>query len=251
MIKDVKSITSKYVALDMHTHTQYSHDCSTNLKVFGEILKTNDLGVSVTDHNEIKGVYYLKKLFPELLIIPGIEVTSINSKDLLFYFERYSELEEFYKRHIEPNKKLTRRTNKTTLSTKYVLDIATDYNALSVLPHPFMRLKGSARDVKKDLSLLKNVKGVEVFNASKSFKDNKKSLEFANKYDLPRTGGSDSHIKSTLGNALTLTTQDNIADIFSEILKKNVKIVGYPDGIGSTIKGFGTIFKNKIVKKKL
>jgi predicted metal-dependent phosphoesterase TrpH len=251
MIKDLNSIPKNLTKIDMHTHTEYSHDCNTKLKDFGNLLMKNKLGVSVTDHNEIQGSLKLKKMFPKLLVIPGIEITSITNKDVLLYFNKHSDLESFYTRHILPNKKLNRRTNKTTLSTNYVLDIAKDYNAFRVLPHPFMRIKGSARFLKKNPEMLKQLDGIEVLNASKIRRDNKKSLEWCTELKMPFTAGSDSHLLSTLGNALTLANSNSPEDIIEEIIKKQNTVIGDSDKFYSALKGLGVIVKNKLKSKRI
>ncbi|MFT4260952.1 MAG: PHP-associated domain-containing protein [Candidatus Woesearchaeota archaeon] len=248
MIKNFEELDKSITKIDMHSHTEYSHDCNTKLKEFGELLSKHKIGVSVTDHNEIKGSLLLKKMFPKLLVVPGIEVTSITSKDVLLYFDKHSELEAFYNRHISPNKKLNRRSNKVTLSTSYILDMASDYNALRAVPHPFMTLKGLAKTIKKDDSLLKNLDAVEVLNATKSKRNNIKSLEWAKKLDMPMIAGSDSHILSSLANALTLTNSNNPSDILEEIRKKQNSIVGDNAKFYSSLKGMGSIFKNKLKK---
>lgn len=246
MIKDLNSIPKHLTKIDLHTHTEYSHDCNTKLKEFGSVLSKHKLGVAVTDHNEIQGSLKLKKMFPKLLVIPAIEITSITSKDVLLYFNKHSDLESFYNRHILPNKKLNRRTNKTTLSTSYILDIANDYNAFKVLPHPFMRIKGSARLLKKNPQMLKQIDAIEVFNASKIKRDNKRSLEWAKELNMPFTAGSDSHILSTLGNALTLTNSNSSEEILEEIRRKENEVIGESDKFYSALKGLGVIVKNKL-----
>ena len=236
--------------IDMHMHSEYSHDCNTKLKVIADIMRKKKIGVAITDHNEIQGSINLKKLYPKLLVIPAIEVTSFNSKDVLLYFDKHSELKAFYDRHILPNKKHTRRINKTTLSTNYILDIAKDYNAFRVLPHPFMRVKGSYRKIKRDPSTLKYVDGIEVLNASKSKKDNQKSAIWCTSLNLPFIAGSDSHIPSTIGNALTVTTASTPSSIIDQIKKKRVLVEGESDKFFTNIRGMGVIFKNKLRKKK-
>ncbi len=237
--------------VDMHVHSKYSHDCSTSLEDIGEAMKRKHVGVALTDHNEVQGSLNLKKLYPKALIIPAIEVTSVNSKDLLLYFDKHSELSAFYERHIKPNKKLTRRINKTTLSTNYILDIASDYNAFRVLPHPFMRIKGSFRKIKKDPSTLKFVDGIEVLNASKSKKDNQKSVEWCKELNMPFTAGSDSHILSTLGNARIISKANTPSLIMDEIKKKQVEVEGESDGFLGNVRGIGAIVRNKLTKRRI
>ena len=236
--------------IDMHVHSTYSHDCDTSILAIANKLKKEKLGVSITDHNEIKGSLELAKKHPKLLVIPGIEITSYSGKDILIYFDKFSELKEFYSRHILPNKKYNRRTNKTNLSTSYVIDIAKDYNALVAMPHPFMRLKGAYKEALKNEDILDNIDAIEVLNASKSKKANYKSFKWCNSINKPFVAGSDGHILSRVGSAGIEVKGETPSDVLDQIRNKKAIVFGDSDRLSVLFKELGSIVKNKLRFKK-
>ncbi len=254
---DHAKLTKRYTVVDMHTHTRASHDCNTKIKRFADKLKSLGIGVAVTDHNEIDGALALKKRYPDIFIIPGVEATSLEDKDLLLYFNSFNDLKEFYNRHIKPNIK-NHRTNAFTIRTRlpynYILDIAKDYNAFRVLPHPLMRGKGIFRRLKKkkDFSVLRMVDGIEAINAGQKLKHNIRGLVWAGLEKKPVTGGSDSHIIKTIGDSVTISTATSVEDFIESIRKKRNRVVGYTSNFMSELSSLGTIMKNKIrlVKSK-
>ena len=124
---DLEKLRKKYMLIDMHNHTEASHDCSTKVKLIGERLRALKLGISITDHNAIKGALALRKQFPKQLILPGIEVTTKEDKDILLYFHTFSDLKEFYDKNIFPKIKVHRTnafTNNTTITNEEMLAIS-------------------------------------------------------------------------------------------------------------------------------
>ena len=254
---DHASLARKYNVVDMHSHTRASHDCNTSIKRFADKLKSLGIGVAVTDHDEIDGSLALKRRYPKLFVIPGIEATSLEDKDILLYFNSFDDLKGFYNRHILPNKR-KHRTNAFTIKTRlpyeYILDMASDYNAFRVFPHPLMRAKGIYRRLKrkKDFSVLKMVDGIEAINAGQKLKHNIQGLTWAGLERKPVTGGSDSHIIRTLGDSVTLSTAKNVEGFLESIRKKNNRVVGKTSNFLSELSSIGSIMRNKIrlVRKK-
>jgi predicted metal-dependent phosphoesterase TrpH len=254
---DHKKLSRKYTVVDMHSHTRASHDCNTKIKRFADRLKSLGIGAAVTDHDEIDGSLALKRRYPKLFVIPGIEATSLEDKDILLYFNSFDDLKGFYNRHILPNKK-KHRTNAFTIKTRlpyeYILDVASDYNAFRVLPHPLMRGKGIFRRLKrkKDFSVLKRVDGIEAINAGQKLKYNIRGLTWAGLEKKPVTGGSDSHIIKTIGDSVTISTATSVEGFIESIRKKKNHVVGYTSNFMSELSSLGSIMRNKIrlVKNK-
>ena len=61
-----------YQYVDMHIHTEYSSDCFMSVKEIIKYAKKLNIGVAITDHNEIEGAIrayeYAKNL--NVLLIP-------------------------------------------------------------------------------------------------------------------------------------------------------------------------------------
>lgn len=64
--------------IDLHSHTEYSHDAFTTLPDCVRFAERNGLhGLAVTDHDTTEGAVKLLKMFPKtFLYVPGVEVTT-------------------------------------------------------------------------------------------------------------------------------------------------------------------------------
>jgi len=67
-------LTQNYTVVDMHFHSRYSDGLNYIRSIAKRAAKLG-IGLSVTDHNAIKGAVRLDN-FKNILSIPGIEVTS-------------------------------------------------------------------------------------------------------------------------------------------------------------------------------
>src|SRR3990167_5813519 len=99
---DISNLKKNGIFFDMHFHTNYS-DGSAKIDTIAKLCKKNNIGISITDHNEIKGAVLASA--EEIKLIPGIEVRSAENLDMLFYFYKIGDLIEFYNKHVRPNKK--------------------------------------------------------------------------------------------------------------------------------------------------
>lgn len=244
-------LLKNHTVVDMHSHTEASHDCTNSIKQFAEKIRSMKIGVAVTDHDEIRGSLTLKKKYPKLFQVPGIEVTSRENKHILFYFNKHSDLETFYTKHIHVNKK-KHRTNafriRTILKTEYLLDIAKDYNAYRVFAHPMIASEGIYNSMlkSKDFSLVKKIDGIEVVNSTQSLKANVRSWAWANLEKKGFTGGSDSHIIKTLGTTVTVANGSTTEDFVEELRKKKNGVIGHTNPWTTEMNMIRTIMKNKL-----
>ena len=83
---DINKLKKDFTLVDMHFHTDYSIDSFNNIKDSLEICKKLGIGLAITDHNEIKGAEKAIKNNKNMLIIPGMEITSIEGIHTIFYF---------------------------------------------------------------------------------------------------------------------------------------------------------------------
>lgn len=251
-----EKLKKKYLLVDMHSHTEASHDCNTPIKAFGTRFKELGIGVSITDHNSVKGALAYRRLFPKQFILPGIEVTTSEDKDMLLYFHSFSDLIDFQVREISPKIK-THKTNafvsKTSITNEELLDIAKEYNAFRVLPHPLQMMKGIYKSLlkKKDFKILKKVEAIEVLNSTMLLKANLTALTWAHIEHMPMTGGSDSHILKTLGGTVTVARAETVDEFLEKIRKKQNKIYGTPNRWRDDMRNLVTIAKNKLKKSKM
>ena len=72
----------------------------------------------------------------ELLIVPGMEVSAFDGPHILTYFYSPGDLEDFYRKHIEPNRQKAPWLA-TKLRTPEILDRAEGYNCVMVAAHPY------------------------------------------------------------------------------------------------------------------
>lgn len=243
-----------HLVVDMHSHTEASHDCNVKLKDYRNKIKQLGIGTAITDHDEIKGATTYKKRYPKQFLIPGIEVTSTSNKHILLYFEKITELEEFYNKNIKYNKK-KHKTNafriRTKLETEEILDKSKEQNAVSIFAHPMIRSEGMYRYIKAHKNkkeILKKVTGIEAINSTQTIKGNMKSTEWALLEKKPYTGGSDSHIISTIGNTVTITTGETVSEFLEKIRKKQNHVIGHSNKWYADMKNLATIMRNKLKK---
>jgi len=229
-----------FSAYDMHIHSDFS-DGRRPVEEILEIAKRKGIGISITDHNEIKGclraIRLAKTLNPKfnIPIIPGIECTSSEGIHLLFYFYDEKELEEFYKNSIE---KFKNQRNPTTFLSKDAEELIKDskrYNCIISAAHPYAILwTGLMKHTHNGLNkkLLPKIHSLEVINGSITKRMNKKAIDFALKSDMAFTGGSDAHMKYEIGNVVTYVRRKCSAEEFlDDVMKKKNFVVGKQAGI--------------------
>ncbi len=173
------------ITVDLHLHTEWSHDCS---------IPTDDLlehaaaiglgGIAVTDHNVFGGALEAVELARDrdLLVIPGEEVKTDNQGEVIGLF-----LEE------EIPRGMTFADTITAIR---------DQGGLVYLPHPFDRLH-AIPDPATIHRHLAEIDVLEVYNARllrDSFND--EALRFARKYRLLQGAGSDAHVLQGVGTGV-------------------------------------------------
>jgi hypothetical protein len=169
------------IDVDLHMHTDHSHDCATPVDVLLATAKEQGLGaIAVTDHNEISGALEAARRANGIKVIVAEEVKTAHQGEVIGLF-----LEE----------KIPRG-----LTLEETIAEIRRQGGLVYVPHPFDRLH-SVPDYEHLLGVIGQVDAIEVFNprvAISAF--NEEAARFAAKYRIVAGAGSDSHVPQGLGS---------------------------------------------------
>lgn len=168
----------------MHTH--YSKCSNLKPETMLKLAKKHNLnGIAVTDHHEIKGALEVKKLNKnkDFEVIVGEEISTNYGDVLVYYLNKKIDNIDFYG----------------------VIDEAKKQNALITIAHPFRTTLIHNHKFQLPLEKVKNkIDAIECFNARTLPGDNKKANEIADKLNISKTAGSDSHFFFEIGTAYTI-----------------------------------------------
>jgi glycosyltransferase involved in cell wall biosynthesis len=173
----------KRIDVDLHMHTNHSHDCATPVEVLLETAKVQGLGaIAVTDHNLVSGAHEAAKLADEygVKVIIGEEVKTKDQGEVIGLF-------------------INELIPKGVTLQEAIADIKRQ-GGLVYVPHPFDRMH-SVPDYKHLLDVLEDIDLIEVFNPRVAFSAfNDEAARFASKYRIVAGAGSDSHVAQGLGS---------------------------------------------------
>ena len=171
-----------WITIDLHMHTDWSHDCSIPAEELVDHAEAIGLGgIAVTDHNVFGGALEAVEIARsrELIVVPGEEVKTDDQGEVIGLF-----LEEEIPRGM---------TFADTIAA------IREQGGLVYLPHPFDRMH-SIPDPATVHRHLAEIDVFEVYNARllrDSFND--EALRFARKYRLLQGAGSDAHVLQGVG----------------------------------------------------
>jgi hypothetical protein len=173
----------RLIDVDLHMHTDHSHDCATPVEVLLAAAKDQGLGaIAVTDHNEISGALEAreKAAAAGVKVIVAEEVKTAEQGEVIGLF-------------------LGEKIPRGLSMAETVTEIKRQ-GGLVYVPHPFDRMH-AVPDYEHLLPILDDVDAIEVFNprvAIGAF--NEEAARFAAKYRIPAGAGSDSHVAQGLGS---------------------------------------------------
>jgi predicted metal-dependent phosphoesterase TrpH/glycosyltransferase involved in cell wall biosynthesis len=170
-----------FVHVDLHMHTNHSHDCATPVDVLLATAKERGLGaIAVTDHNEISGALEARERADGIKVIVAEEVKTADQGEVIGLF-----IEE----------KIPRG-----MSLEETIAEIRRQGGLVYVPHPFDRMH-AVPDYEHLLRVVEDVDAIEVFNPRVAFSAfNEEAARFAAKYRIPAGAGSDSHVPQGLGS---------------------------------------------------
>lgn len=192
--------------IDMHVHTVGSPDAHTKTEDLPAIIKSRGLdGVAVTEHDNLNLLE-----FPDVLIIPGIEVSSRDGHVIGLG---------------------VREQIPARLPADETVQLIHEQGGIAIIPHPY----DPVCECVKIAELRTRPDAVETINADAlSFHvSNWLARRDAVKFGLPQVGGSDSHIPQTIGDAYTVvdSTSRNRNDVLDAIREGRV----HPEGRATSV----------------
>jgi predicted metal-dependent phosphoesterase TrpH len=197
---------------ELHSHTYYSkgkkilHEgINSPAEMVQQAKKLGLDAIAITDHNEIEGNKYAKKLSRkfDILVIPGEEVSTADGHLVALGI---SEL-------IPPR-----------LGIDETLDLVHEQGGIGIAAHPFSFNKGGLG------SLAKKCDAMEIFNALNMERiANFKSRIFARRNKIIGTAGSDAHCITMIGYGRTNIHAYDLDSVLRAIRKGEVDVIGrYP-----------------------
>jgi predicted metal-dependent phosphoesterase TrpH len=219
-----------YVPVDMHIHTRHS-DAAISIPSLLTRAKHLGTGVAITDHNEIQGVIEAYKRSPDVLVIPGIELSALEGPHILLYFYTVDELVDYFTTHIRGTLRKSQYMA-LQLSAEKILESAEDYHCLKVAAHPFGYF-GINRGILKCIDnktlpagTIDHIDGIEVICGGMSREINDKAAMYAGKHNFPVTGGSDAHVLPSVGSVVTCARAGTVAEFLNGILSRENLVIG-------------------------
>jgi predicted metal-dependent phosphoesterase TrpH/glycosyltransferase involved in cell wall biosynthesis len=170
------------IVADLHMHTSWSHDCSTDPAELVDYAEAEGLGaIAVTDHNVFGGALETADYASgrELIVIPGEEVKTDGQGEVIGLF--------------------LQREIPRGLSFADTIAAIREQGGLVYAPHPFDRLHAipDPRTLHRHLA---DIDVLEVYNARLLLEAyNDEALRFATKYNLTMGAGSDAHVLQGVG----------------------------------------------------
>jgi len=171
------------IDVDLHMHTDHSHDCATPVEVLLATARDQGLGaIAVTDHNVVSGAHEArdKAAHYGVKVIVAEEVKTADQGEVIGLFIEHK---------IERGMSLA----------ETVAEIRRQ-GGLVYVPHPFDRMH-AVPDYEHLLAIVQEIDAIEVYNprvAIGSF--NEEAQRFAAKYRILAAAGSDSHVAQGLGS---------------------------------------------------
>jgi len=215
---------------DLHFHTRYS-DSATRVRDALKLAARRGIGLAITDHNQVGGVVDAGRQKIRVPLIPGIEVSANDGPHILLYFYSTADLLDFYRHHIEKN----RRNGPFTairLDTPDILDRREDYACIAAEAHPcgyaFLN-RGVQRCVAGRCigeEVFSRLDALEVICGGMARSHNQKAAGLAAAHGLGRTGGTDGHLLHELGGVVTCAGVDTAEEFLDAVRARTTVVIG-------------------------
>jgi len=220
--------SKELMAYDMHVHTTAS-DAFNSPKRLAKVLRERHISCAVTDHNVISGV---KKVLEYVPVIPGIEVSASEGPHILIYFDRYSDLEEYYRKNIQGKHSMCPHLA-IKATTEDIIISAKDAGGFVNAAHPYgygIAVRGVMKGIMTGVlppQAGDSLDGLEVLCSGLKRSYNVAAEEYAGEHNLCMIGGSDAHVPWDVGLSVTVGSSDlGPAEMLEEIRAKKTQVVG-------------------------
>ncbi len=245
---NLDELTQQYTVVDLHFHTHYS-DGYNSVAAIAKRARELNIGIAVTDHNEIRGAVELDR-YKGLLNFPGIEVTSKEGTHLLVYFYDIKGLKSFYKNDLQ-SKMGRDNMSSTSLEMEDIIERARAFESVVVFPHPysatFTGIQNSYFSEDRLDRLFQMVDGIEVINAENLNKWNLRSALLGFNLDIGITGGSDGHRLAQMGKVVSYAACAKDRAAFLDAVKnKQSKVIGKEIDLIRKVTSNGVKLRNNI-----
>jgi len=208
-----------WIVADLHMHTTWSHDCSTDVDELLDHAEAEGLGaIAVTDHNVFGGALEAveKARGRKVIVIPGEEIKTDGQGEVIGLFLR----EEIPR----------------GLSFADTVAAIRSQGGLVYVPHPFDRMHAipDAATLHRHLA---EIDILEVYNARLLFEAyNEEALRFARKYNLTSGAGSDAHVLPGVGTGAVRMRrfsgpEDFLVSLRSAEILRRPKSLAYLQGL--------------------
>ncbi|HXE43556.1 MAG TPA: glycosyltransferase [Conexibacter sp.] len=189
------------IDVDLHMHTDHSHDCATPVEVLLATAKARGLGaIAVTDHNEISGALEAQAKATGIKVIVGEEVKTADQGEVIGLFIRA----------LIPR----------GLTLQETIAEIKRQGGIVYVPHPFDRMH-AVPDYEHLTAVLDDVDAIEIFNPRVAIQEfNEEAARFAAKYRVPAGAGSDAHVAQGLGSVRIRMPDFDGPEEFMEALRE-------------------------------
>jgi predicted metal-dependent phosphoesterase TrpH len=245
---NLAELSHQYTVVDPHFHTHYSDGYNSVAAIVKRARELN-IGIAITDHNDIRGAVELDR-YKNLLNIPGIEITSKEGTHILVYFYDVKGMKSFYKNELQPNMGHDIMSS-TSLEMEEIIERARTVDSVVVFPHPysatFTGIHNSYFSEERLDHLFKMVDGIEVINAENLNKWNLRSALLGFNLNIGITGGSDGHRLAQMGKVVSYASCENDRHAFLDaIKKKQTKVIGKEIDLIRRVTSNGVKLRNNI-----
>jgi predicted metal-dependent phosphoesterase TrpH len=190
------------LSIEFHSHTIASKDSLTRPADLVAVARRKGINlIIVTDHNSIRGALAAQLLDPELVIV-GEEIMTTQGEILAAF------VQEEIPAGLSPQETIRRLK---------------EQGAFISVSHPFDKLREGGWRESDLLEILPLVDAIEVFNSRcmlPSF--NKRAKEFAEKYNIAGTVGSDAHASFEVGRSLMLLEKFTGAHEMRKVIRRGI-----------------------------
>jgi hypothetical protein len=201
---NLAELTQHYTVVDPHFHSHYS-DGNNSVNAIVERARELNIGIAITDHNDIRGALELDR-YKGFVNIPGIEVTSKEGTHMGHDI-----------------------MSSTKLKMEEIIVRARTYETVIIFPHPysatFTGIHNSYFSEERLARLFTMVDGIEVINAENLNKWNLRSALLGFNLAVGITGGSDGHRLAQMGKVVCYADCKNSRRAFLDAIKKNQTMV--------------------------